>query len=72
MKKVKKVYKVHIELPVNFATRKIVDYSQAIILNGFLECSANPTQMLRVQIKIPFLDAMQGQKFKKVLADETV
>ncbi len=72
MKKVKKVYKVHIELPVNFATRKIADCSQSIILTGFLECSVNPTQMLRVQIKIPFLDAIQGQRFKKILADETL
>ena len=66
----KKIYKVHVSLPNNFAKRKIIGYNSEIVLAGYLEFPADSTQSLRVEIKIPFGTAEQGQIFRKILTEQ--
>ena len=70
----KQIYKVHVRLPDNFEEQKIIgfdnplkDFSE-IILAGYLEYPADTTQSIRVEIRVPFYDAEQGQRFKRVLS----
>ena len=72
----KQIYKIHVDLPDNFAKHKIVgiteplkDYAE-IVLAGYLESPADETQSMRVEIRVPFYDVEQGQRFKRILTGE--
>lgn len=72
----KQVYRIHVDLPDNFAKHRIVgiteplkDYAE-IVLAGYLESPADETQSMRIEIRIPFYGIEQGQRFRKILAEE--
>ena len=68
----KQVYKIHVSLPDDFATQKVIGVNNKIILAGYLEYPADSTQSIRVEIRIPFYDVEQGQRFRKILTEEII